>query len=93
MSDIYSEIGETLTKLIGEITNDPSLDDEHKAELIDLINEVVADPTPNNIQALALVMEETGKSQEYSAALDLVNKYSSQQTPTEDVSTPVPSTT
>lgn len=79
MPNTYDEIGKVLGKLIERITSDDTLDEEDKAQAVDLINDVVADPTPENLEALALVMEELGKSQEYLAAMDIVQKHQEDQ--------------
>ena len=79
-----NKLTQTLKSLLDRISNDPQLDDEGKSDLVDLINDVIAEPTPNNLEALALVIEELGKSQEYMAALEIVNEYNSPATQEEE---------
>lgn len=79
------QIQKTLTDLIEIIKRDSQLDDEGKADLIDLISEVVADPTPNNIEALALTLEELGKSQEYMVAKEMLSNYEAENATNSDV--------
>ncbi len=77
----YDEVSKALQQLLNQVMQDENLDEEDKSQAVDLINDVVANPTPNNLEALALVVEELGKSQEYLAALDIVDKYRSEQAP------------
>ncbi len=69
------ELGKTLTQLLNQVSTDPNLDDDDKEDLLSLINDVVASPTPNNIEALSIVIEELGKSQEYEAAKEILANY------------------
>ncbi len=82
----YDQLQTTLKQLLDRVLADNQLDEEDKAQLVDLINDFIADPTPANIEAFALILEELGKSQEYLAALEMVEKYKeeSQQAPVVD---------
>lgn len=72
------QLQKTLRDLLVRVQSDTLMDDDDKASLIDLINEVVADPTPENLEALALVLEELGNAQEYTVAKETISNYESQ---------------
>ncbi len=72
------ELQKTLTSLLERVQADSQLEEDEKTDLIDLINSVVADPTPNNFDALAIVIDELGKSQEYMAAKEIIQNYNQQ---------------
>ncbi len=73
------DLQKTLTNLLTLVTTDPQLDDDDKEDMISLINDVVAEPTPNNLEALAVVVEELGKSQEYVAAQEVLARYAAEE--------------
>lgn len=73
------ELNKTLANLLTLVTNDSNLDDDDKEDMISLINDVVAEPTPNNLEALAVVVEELGKTQEYLAAKEVLARQAAEE--------------
>lgn len=61
-----------LNQLIAQVQDDPNLTQEMKDSTIELIDLVTKDPTPDNLRALAIVIEKLGLATQYLSALETV---------------------
>lgn len=61
-----------LNQLIAQVQDDPNLIQEMKDSTIELIDLVAKDPTPDNLRALAIVIEKLGLATQYLSALETV---------------------
>ncbi len=59
-----------LTQISDQIQSDPNLDDEVKDSTMELIGLVIADPSADNLRALAIVLEKLGDSVQYLSSLE-----------------------
>lgn len=66
------EIKQSLDTLVETIETDSLLDDDLRTELLELAQEALGDPTPDNLRALSIVLERLGESEKYMNALDVV---------------------
>lgn len=58
-----------ITELENDINADTGLDSEIKTKVLDLIIEVKKDPSDANLEALAVVLETLGDSENFKAAI------------------------
>ncbi len=67
---------EDVKKLIAQITetvqDDTDLDPDLRNEILELTYEVVSDPTPDNVSALALVLKKIAQMEKYVGALEVL---------------------
>lgn len=61
-NDIFQQILDT-------VNNDPNLDDEMRSEILDLVGLAKADPTPGNMEALAIVFDKLSDANKYMGAM------------------------
>lgn len=59
-----------LSQLLAQVQDDPNLTDEVKDSAAELIALVVKEPTPDNLRALAVVIEKLGDTTRYLSALE-----------------------
>ncbi len=60
------------SKLLVQVQDDTNLDDETRDSVVELINLVIADPSADNLRALALVLEKLGDTTTYLSALETI---------------------
>lgn len=66
------KLQDILNKLLTQVQDDPSLGDEMKDSTTELITLVMKDPTPDNLRALAIVLEKLGDATRYLSALETI---------------------
>lgn len=66
------KLQDVLNKLLTQVQDDPNLSDEMKDSTMELITLVVKDPTPDNLRALAIVLEKLGDTTRYLSALETI---------------------
>lgn len=64
-----SNLNDTFQQIIDTVNNDPNLDDEMRSEILDLAALAKADPTPGNMDALAIVFEKLSDANKYMGAM------------------------
>ena len=69
-------VQEQLDLLLDQILQDEGLDKELKDNLTDLIAATSSDPTPENIDALALVFSKLGDANKYMEAMTAIQNIS-----------------
>lgn len=63
-----NNFSEIMNGIIEQIMNDDDLQDEIKDELVKLVQDVIADPTPGNVEALSILMDKFADANKYLAA-------------------------
>lgn len=58
-----------ITQLIEAIKNDSSIPEEVRSSLEDMIMQVSSDPTPENMEALAIVLNKASQTQKYMGSM------------------------
>ena len=66
------QIKQALGSLVETINSDPMLDDELRETMIELSQEALGDPTPDNLKALSIVLDRLGESERYANAMDVI---------------------
>lgn len=61
-----------LNQLLVQVQDDPNLNDEMKDSTTELISLVIKELTPDNLRALAIVMEKLGDTTRYLSALETI---------------------
>jgi len=63
---------ELLDNLLAQVQDDTGLTDDVKDSLVELIDGVSADPSPDNFKALAIVLEKLADTTQYLSALETI---------------------
>lgn len=66
------KVQDLLNQLVDQVQSDPNLTDEVKDGTTELIAVVTKDPTPDNLRALAIVIEKLGDATRYLSALETI---------------------
>ena len=66
------KLQDLLTQLLAQIQDDTNLSDEVRDNAIELVSVVSQDPFPDNIRALAIVLEKMGETTKYLSALETI---------------------
>ena len=66
------KLQDLLTQLLAQIQDDTNLSDEVRDDAIELVSVVSQDPSPDNIRALAIVLEKMGETTKYLSALETI---------------------
>lgn len=63
---------ETLNEIATMVEHDVNLDEETRENILEVIAQVAADPSPKNIEVLALLIEKLGDVTRYVGALQTI---------------------
>lgn len=72
MASLNEDLKKVLEEIIANVETDSTLTDELRDKLTELATAVMVDPTPDNLKALAIVLETLGNSERYLNALAIV---------------------
>ncbi len=67
-----NDLQKQLTSLLAQVRQDDSLGEELQNNLTDLITAASADPTPGNLEALAIVFQKLADANKYMAAMTTI---------------------
>lgn len=62
-------LNDIIKNVIDTVNNDPNLDEEMRTEILDLASLAQADPTPGNLEALAIVFDKLSDANKYMGAM------------------------